>query len=100
MRKLLSKLAVGRVKINGRVAELGTEVGGEDEVFVNGNKVTIKKNEYYLLNKGNSNMNFCICLVCFNNMRFTFFCNVTVYFYSASYRIQSGKRKQSDNQKK
>ena len=41
----------GKVKINGRVAELGTEVGGEDEVFVNGNKVTIKKNEYYLLNK-------------------------------------------------
>lgn len=33
----------GKVKINGRVAELGTEVGGEDEVFVNGNKVTIKK---------------------------------------------------------
>ena len=41
----------GKVKINGRVAELGTEVGGEDEVVVNGNKVTIKKNEYYLLNK-------------------------------------------------
>lgn len=41
----------GKVKINGRVAELGTEVGGEDEVFVNENKVTIKKNEYYLLNK-------------------------------------------------
>lgn len=41
----------GKVKINGRIAELGTEVGGEEEVFVNGNKVTIKKNEYYLLNK-------------------------------------------------
>lgn len=41
----------GKVKINGRVAELGTEVSGEDEVFANGNKVTIKKNEYYLLNK-------------------------------------------------
>ena len=41
----------GKVQINGRVAELGTEVGGEDEVFVNENKVTIKKNEYYLLNK-------------------------------------------------
>ncbi len=41
----------GRVKINGKTAELGAEVGGDDEVFVNGNKVVIKKNEYYLLNK-------------------------------------------------
>lgn len=46
--KLISE---GRVTVNGKTAELGLEVGGDDEVFVNGNKVVLKKNEYYLLNK-------------------------------------------------
>lgn len=46
--KLISE---GRVSVNGKTAELGLEVNGDDEVFVNGNKVVLKKNEYYLLNK-------------------------------------------------
>ena len=41
----------GKVKVNGIVAGLGREVGEGDEVTVNGNKVVLKKNEYYILNK-------------------------------------------------
>lgn len=41
----------GKVKINGRTASLGAEVSDSDEVTVDGNKVALKKNEYYLLNK-------------------------------------------------
>lgn len=41
----------GKVAVNGRVAALGLEVNPDDEVTVNGNKVVLKKNEYYLLNK-------------------------------------------------
>lgn len=41
----------GSVKINGVVASLGTEVKDGDNVTVNGNTVTLKKNEYYILNK-------------------------------------------------
>lgn len=41
----------GKVTVNGKIAKLGAEVGLDDEVFVNGNKVVLKKNEYYLLNK-------------------------------------------------
>jgi 23S rRNA pseudouridine2605 synthase len=41
----------GAVSINGKKAQLGCDVGESDEVFVNGNKVTLKKNEYYILNK-------------------------------------------------
>ena len=41
----------GSVKINGKTAEKGAEVGDDDTVTVNGNVVTIKKNEYYILNK-------------------------------------------------
>ncbi len=41
----------GKVKVNGIVAGLGLEVGEGDEVTVNGNKVVLKKNEYYILNK-------------------------------------------------
>lgn len=44
-------IADGKVKINGKTAVLGAEVEEGAEVFVNGNKVTLKKNEYYLLNK-------------------------------------------------
>lgn len=46
--KLVSE---GKVKINGTVARLGAEVGGDDEVTVNGAVAVIKKNEYYILNK-------------------------------------------------
>ena len=35
----------GKVVVNGIVAKLGIEVGESDEVFVNGNRVTVKKNE-------------------------------------------------------
>lgn len=41
----------GKVNVNGKVAGLGLEVGEGDEVTVNGNKVVLKKNEYYILNK-------------------------------------------------
>ena len=41
----------GKVLVNGKKATLGLEVGDDDEVFVNGNKVVIQKNEYYILNK-------------------------------------------------
>lgn len=41
----------GKVLINGNRAVLGVDVAEEDEVRVNGNIVTLKKNEYYLLNK-------------------------------------------------
>lgn len=41
----------GSVKINGVVAPIGAEVKDGDNVTVNGNTVTLKKNEYYILNK-------------------------------------------------
>lgn len=41
----------GKVKINGKIAEVGADVKEDDLVTVNGNAVGIKKNEYYLLNK-------------------------------------------------
>ena len=41
----------GNVKVNGKVATLGMDVSDADEVYVNGNRVTLKKNEYYILNK-------------------------------------------------
>lgn len=44
-------IADGRVEVNGKIAELGYEVGGEDVVKVDGQEVKAKKNEYYILNK-------------------------------------------------
>ncbi|MCH5147329.1 MAG: rRNA pseudouridine synthase [Clostridiales bacterium] len=44
-------IADGKVKVNGKMATLGLEVKDEDEVFVDGKKVAIQKNEYYILNK-------------------------------------------------
>lgn len=41
----------GNVIVNGRKASVGMEISDGDEVFVNGNKVVLKKNEYYILNK-------------------------------------------------
>ncbi len=41
----------GKVKINGKQAQLGAEVGENDQVSVNGTVVSVKKNEYYILNK-------------------------------------------------
>lgn len=41
----------GSVEINGKIATLGAEVDDTDKVTVNGNPVTVKKNEYYILNK-------------------------------------------------
>ena len=41
----------GKVTVNGKVAVLGLEVGETDEVAVSGSPVTVKKNEYYILNK-------------------------------------------------
>ena len=38
----------GKVKVNGIVAALGMEVGDGDEITVNGVKVSVKKNEYYI----------------------------------------------------
>ncbi len=41
----------GKVTVNGKCAEIGLEVSDDDEIFVNGNRVAVKKNEYYILNK-------------------------------------------------
>ena len=41
----------GAVMINGKPAQIGADVGDEDNVTVNGSTVTPKKNEYYILNK-------------------------------------------------
>ncbi|MDE6597777.1 MAG: rRNA pseudouridine synthase [Clostridia bacterium] len=44
-------IADGKVTVNGKIAELGTNVNEEDAVSVSGKPVKIKKNEYYILNK-------------------------------------------------
>ncbi len=44
-------IAEGRVTINGKVAELGSEVGGDDVVLYDGREVKARKHEYYILNK-------------------------------------------------
>ena len=44
-------IADGKVSVNGKTAALCLEVNPDDEVSVNGNKVVLQKNEYYLLNK-------------------------------------------------
>ena len=41
----------GRVTVNGKVVSLGIEVSDSDKVCVDGKTVSIKKNEYYILNK-------------------------------------------------
>ncbi len=42
----------GRVKVNGKVCELGCEVDEGDKVFVDGSPVSLKKKyEYYVMNK-------------------------------------------------
>lgn len=41
----------GKVLVNGKKAGLGLDVSEADEIVVGGNKVAVKKNEYYLLNK-------------------------------------------------
>ncbi|MDE7264962.1 MAG: rRNA pseudouridine synthase [Clostridia bacterium] len=41
----------GKVLVNGKTATLGLDVADGDEIKVNGNIVTVKKNEYYILNK-------------------------------------------------
>lgn len=41
----------GRVTVNGKVVSLGVEVSDSDKVCVDGKPVSIKKNEYYILNK-------------------------------------------------
>ena len=41
----------GKVTVNGKIAALGIDISDEDKVYVNGSLVTVKKNEYYILNK-------------------------------------------------
>ena len=41
----------GKVSVNGKTATLGIDVVDGDEIKLNGNIVTVKKNEYYILNK-------------------------------------------------
>ena len=41
----------GKVSVNGKTATLGIDVSEDDEIKLNGNVVTVKKNEYYILNK-------------------------------------------------
>jgi 23S rRNA pseudouridine2605 synthase len=40
-----------QVTVNGRIAELGIDVNQDDEVCLNGEIITLKTNEYYILNK-------------------------------------------------
>lgn len=44
-------IAEGRVCVNGKAAVLGVDVSDSDCVTVDGRQVTLKKNEYYILNK-------------------------------------------------
>ena len=44
-------IADGKVRVNGRPAEPGMDVGEGDRIGVAGRPVAIKKNEYYLLHK-------------------------------------------------
>lgn len=41
----------GKVTVNGKVASLGIEVADDDEIKVNGECVSVQRNEYYILNK-------------------------------------------------
>lgn len=41
----------GRVTVNGKIATLGQEVSDSAEIFVDGKKVVLQTNEYYILNK-------------------------------------------------
>ena len=41
----------GKVTVNGKTATIGMDVSEADDICVNGNRVTLKKNEYYILNK-------------------------------------------------
>ena len=41
----------GKVLVNGKIATLGLDVVEGDEIKFNGNIVSVKKNEYYILNK-------------------------------------------------
>ena len=51
-RRECDKLIINkRVFINGKIAELGADVNDGDEVLLDGKKVSVKKNEYYILNK-------------------------------------------------
>ncbi len=46
-----SLIAEGRVQVNGKKASVGMDVNEEDEVYVDGRKAVLQKNEYYILNK-------------------------------------------------
>ncbi len=41
----------GKVKVNGKTVALGYDVLSDDEVLVDGKKVALKENEYYVINK-------------------------------------------------
>ena len=43
----------GKVTVNGKVAKLGAEVADGDEIAVEGKIVSLKQNEYFILNKPN-----------------------------------------------
>ena len=44
-------ISEGAVLVNGKTAQVGTNVGDSDVVTVNGKTVAVQKNEYYILNK-------------------------------------------------
>ena len=51
-RRECDKLIVeGKVKVNGKIASVGENVNDGDDVTVDGKKVSVKKNEYFILNK-------------------------------------------------
>lgn len=44
-------IADGKVTVNGKIAQIGLDVNADDEVKIDGKPVSVKKNEYYILNK-------------------------------------------------
>lgn len=44
-------IADGKVTVNGKIAVIGEEVSESDEISVNGVKISLKRHEYYMLNK-------------------------------------------------
>lgn len=51
-RKAEELIAAGKVKVNGKVVkELGTKVGRNDEILVEGNQIAVERKVYIMLNK-------------------------------------------------
>ena len=53
-RKAEQLILEGKVYVNGKLAEIGQKVSGNDEIVVNGNKIKKEDKVYFLLNKPRS----------------------------------------------